>query len=537
MIFAVGIFLLASAVGVQGITQPTVTTTCSDTGFSPQIVQAYDGVAVAVEIFIGAYSETPPPAGCSYVKSAPSGTSTLTFPVADMSGDEFDYSATTTACGAGSFSSDSTHIDFDITIKVVVAETMRGVITRKEMFSYDLTCKLTRDADASTLEKWTIDESSITESGSDVASSTFTFPVKLAFYTDNGYGTQQSTTFTAQHGASLYFKIHEEPQSDLFIFQVTDCWSTPSSNKADATKDDFFTNMCGVDDTVTFVDRTTDATDDLMKFAMKAFYFTGEVSSEIYFHCSIKICLQSNPSACAQSTAADCTVAGRKRRSALGDGGSGVIDTRTITNTQHILLPQSEVITTQCPENSVYDRQDKTCSSEGVMEVQGVYLDQAWNEKFSDPSSVEFKQLAAEKEFQLYALLQLNDVNGHIRGVKVVRARQGSVILDVQVVYDPTISSSQAFYTFEKAIQGGNQRITNILSLRGEKSIVYIDIVTPSQPHDNEKLTLIVIVVVLAALLFVGMLFGLKLRNMRQVPATTTPAATVKSFENPTMTA
>ena len=56
MIFAVGIFLLASAVGVQGIAQPTVTTTCSDTGFSPQIVQAYDGVAVAVEVmcfFIG----------------------------------------------------------------------------------------------------------------------------------------------------------------------------------------------------------------------------------------------------------------------------------------------------------------------------------------------------------------------------------------------------------------------------------------------------------------------------------------------------
>ena len=50
------------------------------------------------------------------------------------------------------------------------------------------------------------------------------------------------------------------------------------------------------------------------------------------------------------------------------------------------------------------------------MEVQGVYLDQTWDDKFSDPSSVEFKRMAAEKEFQLYALLQMNDLHRHIRG-------------------------------------------------------------------------------------------------------------------------
>jgi hypothetical protein len=272
-----------------------------------------------------------------------------------------------------------------------------------------------------------------------------------------------------------------------------------------------------------------------MKFQMKAFYFSSDAAAEIYFHCTIKICLQSDPSACEQDTATACSSGGRKRRSILDDVGTGVIDTRTITNKQHVLLPQSEISATQCPENSVYDRQDKTCSSAGVMEVQGVYLDQTWNDKFSDPSSVEFKRMAAEKEFQLYALLQMNDLHRHIRGVKVVRAREGSVILDVQVVYDQTISSSQAFYTFEKAIQGGSQRISNILSLRREKVIEYIDIISPSRPQDNEKMILIVIVVVLAALLFVGALFGMKFRNMRQVTSGAAPH--VKSFENPTMTA
>lgn len=169
-----------------------------------------------------------------------------------------------------------------------------------------------------------------------------------------------------------------------------------------------------------------------------------------------------------------------------------------------------------------------------------MYLDLPWKHEYYNTSSTEFKQMAAEKAYQLFALLQLRDDADNILGIKVVRAHRGSVVLDVQVIYKPTINSNQAFDTFKKAIHepaptARAQRIINILQVRREKIIDYIDVEPMRENTDVDKMILIVLVVVLAAVVFISGVVFLKVRQTRRVPSVSGVPAQVKSFQNPSL--
>ena len=53
----------------------------------------------------------------------------------------------------------------------------------------------------------------------------------------------------------------------------------------------------------------------------------------------------------------------------------------------------------------------------------------------------------------MYALVRLTNKEDNILGVKVLSAYKGPTILDVLITYKPTITSSQAYNIFKKAIQ------------------------------------------------------------------------------------
>jgi len=125
-----------------------------------------------------------------------------------------------------------------------------------------------------------------------------------------------------------------------------------------------------------------------------------------------------------------------------------------------------------------------------------------------------------------------------------VAAHRGSVVLDIQVIYRPTVNSNQAFQIFKKAIhevppRSTAQRIINILQVHGGKVIDYIDVVplkTTAQNTDFDKMILIVLVVVLGAVVFISAAVFLKVRHTRRAPAVVTGSpAQVKNFENPTL--
>ena len=57
-----------------------------------------------------------------------------------------------------------------------------------------------------------------------------------------------------------------------------------------------------------------------------------------------------------------------------------------------------------------------SCGSENVVQVNGVYLDVPWDEEFANTSSKVFKQMAAQRAYQLFSLVQIQDNTGSILG-------------------------------------------------------------------------------------------------------------------------
>jgi len=220
---------------------------------------------------------------------------------------------------------------------------------------------------------------------------------------------------------------------------------------------------------------------------------------------------------------------------------SGVIEKRTLTSKQHIILVNGAIFTPECDTNEVYDRETKRCTQKNVMQIDGIYLDVPWKEEFGNTSSKAFKEMAQEKAYQLYGLMQMSGDGDNILGVKVVGARKGSVVLNVQIVYRSTVDASQAFEIVKSAIQNPPtaraSRIVEILNIRREKIIEVVEISPKAAQGDVDKMTLIVLIVVLAAVVFIAGVVALKFRSMRRAPAATatfTPAQ-VKGVVNPTL--
>ena len=56
-----------------------------------------------------------------------------------------------------------------------------------------------------------------------------------------------------------------------------------------------------------------------------------------------------------------------------------------------------------------------------------------------------FKSFARGKNFLLFTMLQVTGTDDVIKGVKVVKAQEGSVVLDVVLLYGTRTSPQQAF--------------------------------------------------------------------------------------------
>merc|ERR1712168_60910 len=538
------VVLVASLYADAAISVPTATVACTQTGFTPLFTQDFPTASEVIgwEVDIGGVSHGDAACSASHANVASDGdaSETLTgtdFTVGGTASAEIPYTiGGTPVCGGTlAYSTDTNEIEYIVAVDITVTETLRGVVNRQLKYVFELKCHLVRAPDPVTSSaQWTIIDALVTTSGGTNEADTFTFPIEMNMYTDNARGTTHDAAFTMQMGQNLHLRLSETAPDSNFKFITQDCWSTPDAAHAHGTRDNFFVNMCPVDSTTTFVDVNTDGSDSDFDINIEAFFFDGSKASAIYFHCQVLICKQGDSAgACVQQTTAGCAGGKRKRRDIVR---GGPIETRTLTSKQHIILDNTEILTPECAENAVWDRSTKQCAANNIMEVKGVYLDIPWKEELANTSSKAFKDFAQEKAYQIFALLQLSEEADRILGVKVVGARQGSVILDVQIVYAPTMAPAEAFTTFKKAIHNPPikaQRVVNILNIRRDKVVEYIDIA--HEPlTDVNKMIIIVLVVVLVAVLFISGLVIFKLRQIRRVPSPVV-VGQVKSFENPTL--
>ena len=335
----------------------------------------------------------------------------------------------------------------------------------------------------------------------------------------------------------MYIRLKETNNNSLFKFTTEKCWATPSANPYDATQDVFFDNECGADETVKFVNKN-DSTPHF-DLNIEAFFFSVAPAAAIFFHCDIYICKTDDRTTgnCIQNHNSDCPARRRKRRA------TGPVEVRTLTSNQHVALPKNEIFHPKCSGNTVYDQEAETCVEENILKIKGIYLDIPWVEDLADTSSEAFKKFSLTKEYQIYALMKLTDKEDNIRGVKVVSARKSPTILDVLIAYKPTINSALAYDIFREAIHNPtptsreSKLIVDILKVKREKVIEYVEISPRNVDNDTEKMTIIVLVIVLLFLIFIAGVVVLIIRRKQQVKETAAASSApspIKGADNPT---
>lgn len=564
---AIVVISLAATVSAQ--TAPTGTVTCAEDGFAIEITKApeagkveeidvkigtgktSDGSADDAECVFDTGKSVASSGGAVVSQTDISGKAKLPYGSDSSGGDNKAKCQGTLKDNAG-----KTLIEYTVAVEVVVRQTIRSVIDRELKYTMNLVCQLTKDVSGQAgVQGWKINRAALTATSTAGNTGTFTFPIEINFSaTAGGTAIADNTPYTM--GDWVYIRVKETTTNAIFKFVTKKCWFTPSSDSG--VKDIFFDNYCPVLKDPAFDDFTaiTDKNDPKFDMKVKAFFFTGKPTDKITVSCDLFICLTDDTAAtCTQKTRTEALDAGgcamtskRRRRNAPGSlrdmsarsvddkKDYGWIEHRVVTSKQAIILDRNAVIVPTCGGDFVYDRVSKSCSNENLLEISGLYLDIPWNVEYTNTSSQTFKDFASGKAYQLYALMQMTDGGNVIRGLEVVSAKKGSVILTVRIKYSESSNAESAFEVFQRAIERApaRQRASNVLNIRTEKVIEYVEVKRPSPSSglNVENLTLIIVIVVLCAAVFISVIAVLKVRQARR-GASSNAGSEMKAHDNP----
>merc|ERR1712179_455481 len=565
------LILALSAVATTVSANPSGSVTCTDTQYTPVITYTSNaGVITDLKLYIGADTDAGGDATCTKTESnvAASTLKTLTYTALTMASQ---------TCDGVVLTADATTIKFEATATLEVTETFRSKIKRDTHYTIKIECSLTRavtglKADGN-VEKWTVNRAAVSPTTGNDVTGTINFPITIKYYTDDNYNTEvadptagggATKTFVANMGSMLYIQLKEEPVSTIFKFVTNKCYFNyvTTTNGVTGSEDTFFENRCMADKTSAnndFTDVDVAGTEPNFDMKVKAFFFTGQENTAVHLWCEVMVCLTAqNTGDCVQTTRSDCNMVKRRRRrdadpkekskdagrrdkdeykkikKGVSEYGSGVIETRIIESKQMILLDKNDIFVPSCGKGFIYDRVTKGCSNTNLVDFIGVYLDIPWNNDYANKSSLAYKNLAVEKAYQLYAMVQMSEAKNHIVGLEVVEAKKGSVILTVRVKYSAMSNADAAFEGFARAIQNVDQtRVANILNIRKEKVIEFVEVKPASSASQINNLTLIILVVVLCAAVLIALAAVWKVKMARRAPNTDMPQ--VKGHVNPTL--
>jgi len=531
----------------------TSSVACNSLGFDPTFTynpgsQTQD-VTVDIQIGTAVTGSTDPDDQCKSSKTTTDGTKTTTLK-ADFHADfiaqiPFGTVAAPKCGGTLDHITDTTDgkkkIQYKVNAEATVTRNFRSTVQRKRKFIFSLECLMERAITATSDQSWTVAAALIEANEVDAAKNTFVFTATLKFYEDDTYAKAETSALTPNNNAKVYAQIEKGANQALFIYSVEKCYATIAEVPTVTLKDTFFEAQCPLDETMDF---HVDGTSKNFRFDIQAFSFTTgtQATDAVFLHCDIKVCLDDaagdNTLApdCVQKGQSECTTPinnNRRRRDvsykSLSNGG---YREETISSSQPILLEGSQFHAPQCGDGFVYDRVAKECSRNNLIEVKGIRLaSDVFKADFYNTSSKAFKDMAKEKEYLLWVLVMATGQDKTIRGVQVIGAQPGSVILDVVVKYADTVTPEQAFTTFKQLLKApaSTTRVQNVLQITQKKTIEYVPVVRQGEKADTEKLILIVVVVVLFVVVFIAGVTLFKVKQVRQQASNARPAA---GFEN-----
>jgi len=539
LVFALSAVSVVSAqTGVD--TNPSGTVTCTETGYSPIFTYTPANINagitnVDVEITLGS-------SGADDCKETISNLAKGS----ETSMNEFGTLLFATCGGSLADSTDETKIQYVIEATIKVSETVRTII-REYSYTASVECFLTRQYNPIQGDfSWVVNRAGVSPAAQTPITSEIPFDIDVNFYNsalrtvkeEDDTSGSPGNRFTVIMGDPLYIRIEERTPSTVFKFVTNKCYfNHDTTNNGQNNADVFFEDQCMVDKdgtTNSFSDKTSQNDDYMFDMTVKSFFFTGQASSAVHLFCEVFVCRTADPETeCVQKDMSACGMLSRRKRRSISGSAAGPIETRIVESKQVILLDKNDVIVPSCGEGFVYDRVTKGCSNKNLVDFIGVYLDIPWNNDYANKSSLAYKNLAIEKAYQLYAMVQMSEAKNHIVGLEVVDARKGSVILTIRVKYSAMSNADAAFEGFVRAIQNVDQtRVANILNIRKEKVIEFVEIKPASASQINIQ-TLIILVVVLCAAVLISFAVVWKVKMARRAPNSDMPQ--VKAHDNPTL--
>jgi len=536
LILALSVLATVTASPTADVDNPGGTVTCTETGYTPVFTYTPDDsnsaiTNVNVDLTVGDGA-----GGCTHTETNLTQGASNT--IDDLGTINFG------TCGGvlqDSEDGDQTRIEHVVDVILKVSETTRNII-REYSYNVSVQCFLTRNNTLNGTHSWTVDRENVTLQVQTEATDLIDFNVDINFYKTALYMEAYDSVFSSVISQPIYIMLVENPVSTVFKFVTNKCyWNHVTTNNGrDGSPDVFFDDQCPVDkdpDNNKFDDKDDQNTDSGFFMEVKSFFFTGYETSAVHLFCEIYVCLTADIDAdrCVQKNIAQCSMLKKRRRRSIEDSSTsgGPIETRIVESKQMILLDKNDVIVPSCGEEFVYDRVTKGCSNKNLIDIIGVYLDIPWEDDYSDKSSLAYKNLAIEKAYQLYAMVQMSEAKDHIVGLEVIDAKKGSVILTVRVMYSAMSNADAAYEGFMKAIETVDQsRVANILNIRKEKVIEFVQVKPASGGVDQNLTVIIVVVVVLLVAVLISILAVWKVKVARGSASHTMQ---VKAHDNPTM--
>ena len=430
---------------------------------------------------------------------------------------------------------------FENTARIVVSTWREQKVAREGYFEFEIGCFVARSLGRSSRYSnagVVRNKEMVTVQSTDVSEEHFNVSIDL--YTNKHFVEKSFLPVTVSLGEPVYVNIEEQTGSLKYKFVVHTCFLIPQSTGGESMS--VFPIMyqnCVLDQ-----QEMTIISNDQQYF--RFFISTGRsiaLAANVYIHCRLYVCApESKAPGCQQTCGDEVNVQNihpndEPPLKEISLSTPLLHFKRKVTCSELQCTPHSKCYELfparcRCVDGYIMHTLSRLCERivepitgvRRIATIDNIVIAKKFIPEYADPTSLEFHKLAQDTEDQFSYYIRLYNESSII-GIKLVAARPGSVILQIELLPNYNVSSQKAFDTFIGAVidkreenVNSDMNVTNStkpqflglsIQIVGNKIPTLVDdtIGTPENPTDSVILVSILIpslcVLVLCFLLFV----------------------------------
>ena len=420
------------------------------------------------------------------------------------------------------------------TAKITIGNNTKDeVISRVVTNYYNMRCIFDRSLNVSTSNSFRMRD---TDGNTFNSTAVTTFNASMAIYVSSSFSIPVESPYTVTHFQPIYVGIKGIHNNENFKFIVNQCFASPSANRGVGISHIFFDSKCSADNTF----KILGSGDNYFNFKIDTFTFI-QIRKSIFIHCNIFVCKRSTRSPpCTQ------VCENRRRRAILQESAVEELPVEELSLTSGEIVYEKKSVCEEvscqadsfcinlypaecrCNDGLVLQRKTGLCIRERIFNIIGLHADIDYVDTYSDPTSIDFLSFARDLENELTVLFRKDDET--IEGVKVLRARKGSVVVDLSIIYGKTTTKEKAFGSFVKTLMSVNNSVSSEPKMRYLLKIKKEILPTIEIHVSDDNNLMILITILLAAFLVViaGIILMVRCKQSRK----NAKNHGIKGFEN-----